>query len=591
MKKIGLLALISIFGLSGLTFSPKNAELVNNNPKIVEKRNENTGLETTNPAFDIKTENLDIHDINGVELNAFVLSSNIIEGTGPINYESLKINFDIDGYDLSSIDFTDDENCLKVVKTEANENGYSAIFKAETIPADKMTVLTISVKDKPEIYTKINVHFVDAYFNMFDKYVVKPQKVNDKNLKFDFLITEGSEVSNIEKSELKFKEISNEDEKGNNVVSKKIIDLNFNQTKYEFEALNLGTATYEIAFERTVSKDYTAKIRTANLTIKIIESNDYYFFELDERGENLVEVETSEAKAKQILPNQNYTFYVGNNTSDFDPRDYELKATSDKSAFRAIELRNDVSLGIPLLKIVLITNNDSRNAQIDIGFKKSKEYKSLYFDINQSKYSIDINEGLLSSPYYINDNIDFSTIDGLIEVTEGNKKLEIIPSFSSLKKLLGRQRIYVKFDSIGKTVSFDVDVTLNPKHAHGSSTVSTSAMVSHFKNLIQILAFGIPPVYQDAAEAYKVASDEYKFLSSNAKKELIDDYDFIKTYRKFISQNEFQESFFEGIIVKVDISRYIVPTVTLFGMLIAFGIVLGVSLHTIYNKKGDKEDE
>ena len=527
------------------------------------------------------------------------------DNVNEVNYETYTFNFSLRNItnDVSNeliINFNNEDYLdyinVSSINYDSNLNSYSfditGINKKENSPL----IFTINYLD----YTseKISVYVFESYFDTTSKEITKPSETT-----FTFKLIDGVDIVNVSQTDIVYEEINDP----NNVIeideSPLVTDIPYGITINTLK--NTGEATIRCSYIHNESL-----IKYFDISIRIIDLDEYfYIYELNENSgdlepynlENTLELEAFSKK----------DFYIGNNLDYFNPDDIIINVSNNNK--ETLEILDTSSVTInnhTYLKLTMVPSNYLDERIIDINISTSSNInnvQTINLKVIPSEYNIEIDSETL--PIYPN---KFSFINpptikelkSLINVSNypslTNNDIELI-NFNGGEQVnyrLGKQRLYIKIrdingSGIDKYSKLDIALSLNPRldnEDNNKSNLSNDLIIQNYKYFLNYINNNLPSYYT-VNEAYSDLEYEYLYsLNDEIKRSLINDPEFVREYIRFILQNEFETSFFEGINVNFGVSRYIVPISIIVVAFTLIIIVLVTSLYFVYKKK-DNSDE
>lgn len=522
-----------------------------------------------------------------------------------VNYETYTFNFSLSNItndvtneliiNFNNEDYLDYIN-VSSINYDSNLNSYSfditGINKKENSPL----IFTINYLD----YTseEISVYVFESYFDTTSKEITKPSETT-----FTFKLIDGVDIVNVSQTDIVYDEINDP----NNVIeideSPLVTDIPYGITINTLE--NTGEAIIRCSYIHNESL-----IKYFDISIRIIDLDEYfYIYELNENSgdlepynlENTLELEAFSKK----------DFYIGNNLDYFNPDDIIINVSkNNKETLEILDTSNVTIDNRTYLKLTIVPSNYLDERIIDINISTSSKInnvQTINLKVIPSEYNIEIDSETL--PIYPNkfSFINPPTINELkrlISVTNypslTNNDIELI-NFNGGEQVnyrLGKQRLYIKISNINgsdidKYSKLDIALSLNPRldnEDNNTSNLGNDLIIQNYKYFLNYINNNLPSYYT-VNEAYSDLEYEYLYsLNDEIKRSLINDPEFVREYIRFILQNEFETSFFEGINVNFGVSRYIVPISIIVVAFTLTIIVLVTSLYFVYKKK-DNCDE
>ena len=575
MNFINSLSLI-LFSFNIVNFSSSN---INNTTNIFNIEN--------NEIYILKDSYFTEDNVNEVNYETYTFNFSLSNITNDVSNE-LIINFNNEDY----LDYIN----VSSINYDSNLNSYSfditGINKKENSPL----IFTINYLD----YTseEISVYVFESYFDTTSKEITKPSETT-----FTFKLIDGVDIVNVSQTDIVYDEINDP----NNVIeideSPLVTDIPYGITINTLE--NTGEATIRCSYIHNDSL-----IKYFDILIRIIDLDEYfYIYELNENSgdlepynlENTLELEAFSKK----------DFYIGNNLDYFNPNDIIINVSNNnKETLEILDTSNVTIDNRTYLKLTIVPSNYLDERIIDINISTSSNInnvQTINLKVIPSEYNIEIDSETL--PIYPNkfSFINPPTINelkSLISVTNypslTNNDIELI-NFNGGEQVnyrLGKQRLYIKISSINgsgidKYSKLDIALSLNPRldnEDNNTSNLGNDLIIQNYKYFLNYINNNLPSYYT-VNEAYSDLEYEYLYsLNDEIKRSLINDPEFVREYIRFILQNEFETSFFEGINVNFGVSRYIVPISIIVVAFTLTIIVLVTSLYFVYKKK-DNSDE
>ena len=368
---------------------------------------------------------------------------------------------------------------------------------------------------------------------------------------------------------------------------------------------NTGEATIRCSYIHNESL-----IKYFDISIRIIDLDEYfYIYELNENSgdlepynlENTLELE---AFSKKDL-------YIGNNLDYFNPDDIIINVSNNnKETLEILDTSNVTIDNRTYLKLTIVPSNYLDERIIDINISTSSNInnvQTINLKVIPSEYNIEIDSETLPiypnkfsfiNPPTINELKSLISVTNYPSLTNNDIKLINFNGGEQVNYRLGKQRLYIKISSINgsgidKYSKLDIALSLNPRldnEDNNTSNLGNDLIIQNYKYFLNYINNNLPSYYT-VNEAYSDLEYEYLYsLNDEIKRSLINDPEFVREYIKFILQNEFETSFFEGINVNFGVSRYIVPISIIVVAFTLTIIVLVTSLYFVYKKK-DNCDE
>lgn len=527
----------------------------------------------------------------------FILSETIIEDTSDfeITYQQIDSYFYVSNEDYNIINYslkTLNSNIFTITKFSYNETLERFDFSLKGVDAGE-SYLQLDYQN--ETYT-IPVYVNDSFFSFDDVTVTKPTSSKEDPLKFDIKLVDGDDISGIRQDEISYEIIENTNSCIKEITFGEIIPaygIRLQTTE------NAGVCKIKCSYNYRKGDGTLINVSSFIITINVVEQSKYFtFYELNEKneyveilGENPLEVQSFSKK----------TIYVGNLTANFDPSDFEIKNSSKLGGLVYIELNSDYSIDdeYPLLRIDIVPGSEIKSYRISIGIKDTNISKDLVINTTYYQYSIKINSSYLEAHYYVANRPDFYHLslvnsDFVSLVDENNINLinSYRPTFTQVSSRLGKQRIYVTFniDDELKYSAFDIRITMDPKYNSDSDIIYDSTKILLYKDFLNYVVNDLPGYYS-VKEAYEDLEYEYNnSLDESLRNTLANDFEFIRTYRRFIINNDFDSSFFSEININLGFGRYVAPIVIVVVVILTLGITLAFCFYFVYRKKGKEDD-
>lgn len=527
------------------------------------------------------------------------------DNVNEVNYETYTFNFSLSNItiDVSNeliINFNNEDYLdyinVSSINYDSNLNSYSfditGINKKENSPL----IFTINYLD----YTseEIRVYVFESYFDTTSKEITKPSETT-----FTFKLMDGVDIVNVSQTDIVYDEINDP----NNVIeideSPLVTDIPYGITINTLE--NTGEATIRCSYIHNESL-----IKYFDISIRIIDLDEYfYIYELNENSgdlepynlENTLELE---AFSKKDL-------YIGNNLDYFNPDDIIINVSNNnKETLEILDTSNVTIDNRTYLKLTIVPSNYLDERIIDINISTSSNInnvQTINLKVIPSEYNIEIDSETLPiypnkfsfiNPPTINELKSLISVTNYPSLTNNDIKLINFNGGEQVNYRLGKQRLYIKISSINgsgidKYSKLDIALSLNPRldnEDNNTSNLGNDLIIQNYKYFLNYINNNLPSYYT-VNEAYSDLEYEYLYsLNDEIKRSLINDPEFVREYIKFILQNEFETSFFEGINVNFGVSRYIVPISIIVVAFTLTIIVLVTSLYFVYKKK-DNCDE
>lgn len=141
-----------------------------------------------------------------------------------------------------------------------------------------------------------------------------------------------------------------------------------------------------------------------------------------------------------------------------------------------------------------------------------------------------------------------------------------------------------------KYSAFDIRITMDPKYNSDSDIIYDSTKILLYKDFLNYVVNNLPGYYS-VEEAYEDLEYEYNnSLDESLRNTLANDFEFIRTYRRFIINNDFDSSFFSEININLGFGRYVAPIVIVVVVILTLGITLAFCFYFVYRKKGKEDD-
>lgn len=527
----------------------------------------------------------------------FILSETIIEDTSDfeITYQQIDSYFYVSNEDYNIINYslkTLNSNIFTITKFSYNETLERFDFSLKGVDAGE-SYLQLDYQN--ETYT-IPVYVNDSFFSFDDATVIKPTSSKEDPLKFDIKLVDGDDISGIRQDEISYEIIENTNSCIKEITFGEIIPaygIRLQTTE------NAGVCKIKCSYNYRKGDGTLINVSSFIITINVVEQSKYFtFYELNEKneyveilGENPLEVQSFSKK----------TIYVGNLTANFDPSDFEIKNSSKLGGLVYIELNADYSIDdeYPLLRIDIVPGSEIKSYRISIGIKDTNISKDLVINTTYYQYSIKINSSYLEAHYYVANRPDFyhlslvnSDFVSLVDENNINLISSYRPTFTQVSSRLGKQRIYVIFniDDELKYSAFDIRITMDPKYNSDSDIIYDSTKILLYKDFLNYVVNNLPGYYS-VEEAYEDLEYEYNnSLDESLRNTLANDFEFIRTYRRFIINNDFDSSFFSEININLGFGRYVAPIVIIVVVILTLGITLAFCFYFVYRKKGKEDD-
>ena len=527
------------------------------------------------------------------------------DNVNEVNYETYTFNFSLSNItiDVSNeliINFNNEDYLdyinVSSINYDSNLNSYSfditGINKKENSPL----IFTINYLD----YTseEISVYVFESYFDTTSKEITKPSETT-----FTFKLMDGVDIVNVSQTDIVYDEINDP----NNVIeideSPLVTDIPYGITINTLE--NTGEAIIRCSYIHNESL-----IKYFDISIRIIDLDEYfYIYELNENSgdlepynlENTLELE---AFSKKDL-------YIGNNLDYFNPDDIIINVSNNnKETLEILDTSNVAIDNRTYLKLTIVPSNYLDERIIDINISTSSNInnvQTINLKVIPSEYNIEIDSETLPiypnkfsfiNPPTINELKSLISVTNYPSLTNNDIKLINFNGGEQVNYRLGKQRLYIKISSINgsgidKYSKLDIALSLNPRldnEDNNTSNLGNDLIIQNYKYFLNYINNNLPSYYT-VNEAYSDLEYEYLYsLNDESKRSLINDPEFVREYIKFILQNEFETSFFEGINVNFGVSRYIVPISIIVVAFTLTIIVLVTSLYFVYKKK-DNCDE
>lgn len=529
--------------------------------------------------------------------NYFILSETIIEesSSSNITYQEIGSYFYVSNNDCNISNYTlktNDPEIFTITKFSYNESLERFDFALKGIQAGESS---LELEYQDEIYS-VPVYVNDSFFSFDDFTLTKPTSSREDPLKFDIKLVDGDNISGIRQDEISYEIIENTNLCIKEITFGEIIPaygIRLQTTE------NSGVCKVKCSYNYRKTNGTLINVSSFIITINVVDQDKYFtFYELNENNEY---VEIFEENPLEISSFSKKSIYIGNLTDNFDPNDFEIKNVSKLAGLVYIELNADYSIDnkYPLLRVDIVPGSEIKTYRISIGIKDTNITKDLVVNATYYKYSIKINSSYIEPHYYIANRPDFyhlSLVHGDFVSLLDSNNINLInsyrPTFTQVSSRLGKQRIYVSFNIDGefKYSAFDIRITMDPNYNEDSDIIYDSTKILLYKDFLNFVVNELPGYYS-VNEAYEDLEYEYNnSLDSVTRNTLANDFEFIRTYRRFIVNNDFDSSFFSEININLGFGRYVAPVIIIVVVILTLGVTLAFCFYFVYRKKG-KEDE
>lgn len=529
--------------------------------------------------------------------NYFILSETIIEesSSSNITYQEIDSYFYVSNNDYNISNYTlktNDPEIFTITKFSYNESLERFDFALKGIQAGESS---LELECQDEIYS-VPVYVNDSFFSFDDFTLTKPTSSREDPLKFDIKLVDGDNISGIRQDEISYEIIENTNLCIKEITFGEIIPaygIRLQTTE------NSGVCKVKCSYNYRKTNGTLINVSSFIITINVVDQDKYFtFYELNENNEY---VEIFEENPLEISSFSKKSIYIGNLTDNFDPNDFEIKNVSKLAGLVYIELNADYSIDnkYPLLRVDIVPGSEIKTYRISIGIKDTNITKDLVVNATYYKYSIKINSSYIEPHYYIANRPDFyhlSLVHGDFVSLLDSNNINLInsyrPTFTQVSSRLGKQRIYVSFNIDGefKYSAFDIRITMDPNYNEDSDIIYDSTKILLYKDFLNFVVNELPGYYS-VNEAYEDLEYEYNnSLDSVTRNTLANDFEFIRTYRRFIVNNDFDSSFFSEININLGFGRYVAPVIIIVVVILTLGVTLAFCFYFVYRKKG-KEDE
>ena len=551
----------------------------------------------TTSSNDILSDNQINLNITFEKSNYFILSETIIEDSSDfeITYQEIDSYFYVsnDDYNIANYSLkTNDPNIFTITEFSYNADLERFDFSLKGIKAGE-SYLELDYLE--ETYS-VPVYVNNSFFSFDDFTLTKPTSSKEDPLKFDIKLVDGDDISGIRQDEISYEIIENTNSCIKEITFGEIIPaygIRLQTTE------NSGVCKIKCSYNYRKGDGTLINVSSFIITINVVDQNNYFtFYELNEHNKY---VEIFEENPLEVESFSKKSIYIGNLTNDFDPNDFEIKNSSKLAGLVYIELNVDYSIGdgYPLLRVDFVPGSEIKTYRISIGIKETNISKDLIVNATYYKYSIKINSSYIEPHYYIANRPDFyhlSLVNGdfvsLIDSNNINLVNSYRPTFTQVASRLGKQRIYVTFNIDGelKYSAFDIRITMDPKYNGESDLIYDSTKILLYKDFLNFVVNNLPGYYS-VEEAYEDLEYEYNnSLDSSTKNTLANDFEFIRTYRRFIVNNDFDSSFFSEININLGFGRYVAPVIIIVVVILTLGVTLAFCFYFVYRKKGKEDD-
>lgn len=522
--------------------------------------------------------------------NYFILSETLVTSQETIYKEvdsffyTFNDDKDVSNYSLTS----SNEEIFSVENFTFNESQNRFDFSLIGHSAGE-ALLNLTYK---EVTYTSNVYVKNSYINFQDFSITKPTSSKNNTIKFDIKLVDGYNISGVDQSEISYEILENE----NKCIRKLTIGEIVPQYGIRLQTTqNTGKAVIRCNFKHRNKNNELILVDSFDVTINVLDQDNYYtFYDLNENNEF---VEISLENPLKVQSFSKKSIYIGNLTDNFNPKDFEIKNEKDLGGVILYELNVEESFDFPLLRLDFVLGQEIRTYDFSIGIKDSKITKDIAVQATPSDYKILINYEYLDSYYHITKKPEFYTLYVLnrdfirLVDTNGEDVKGAYPVISKVPNRLGKQRAYIEFNIDGevKTHKIDYKITMSPQYANNVEAISNETKATLYKNFIKYINNDLPGYYS-LEEAYYDLEFEYKALNSDVKNMLASDYEFIKEYRHFIVDNDFDASFFSEISINLGFNRYVLPVVIIVIVVLMLVATLASCFYFVYRTRG-KEDE
>lgn len=511
----------------------------------------------------------------------FIQSENIIESDQQnITYETIKsfyespnkLEIEVENQDICTFSFLNNDADKTYFSLKGLNSGNTNLLINKTY--------------------KIPIYVLNSYTNFKDDTIIKPTSSKNNPYKFDLKLVDGDDISGIHQDQINFEIIENL----NNCIKQNIITTPLPYGIKLQTTNTMGQAKIKCSYTYKINNIFY-EVDSFVITINVVDKDEYFNYFYEDEGGQLVEI--LDKKPLKVEPFSKISLYVGNLSDHFLPTDFEIKNHQEMGGIILCELNIDNTFGFPMLRLDIVTGEQNKTYRIEVGMKNNNISKTLLLESTTSRYSISINHKYIDTYYHVSNRPDFYKISltnkDFIRLFDNNSKssvLDITPIFSQIDNRLGKQRVYVTFNIDGeeKMHCFDIKITLDNDYNKTEAVISDTVKVSYYRYFLDFITNNRPSYYS-ALEAYNDLEYEYLYsLNDYIVNFLANDFNFIRLYRRFISSNNIEQSFFKEISVNLGMDRYVLPIVIICIVSGTLVIIFVSCLYYIKKRKGYEDD-